>query len=361
MASAPGASGHRLGQQQRAARAPAPRAPRAAGHARASSWSCTTRTSVAMSAPWAADRRQEAAADGLARCARPLLAKALRARAATAGRSNSTSCRCGARSATAQERALATADIQQAAVVLQRVGVQDFVGHQRLRGRHQRAVGATRRSAPACWRRRRASTVPAARCAGFAAQQGDRVGQVGIQRAVVFHHRGNRGLPTMGAPSTPSPKRPCAAFDQAQRDGGIDSRRCAAGAAGPGDGQLSSVCGPLGQDVEQAQTHAGQQDLRIDKARHQVEQRRRAATGTGRVSGKRVAQGCRNPSLPSRRGVRQLNQESADGHRLHGLHDGRGRASLRAASIMASGTRRSDSARASARRLAARGSRGSTP
>jgi hypothetical protein len=133
----------------------------------------------------------------------------------------------------------------------------------------------------------------------LAAQQRDRILQIGVEQRVVFDHGGDAGVADhRRAERTQPPERPAATLDQAQR-------RCRRQQPLHGSGTHRKPCRqrvgglrPFEQDIEQAQLQAGQQHLRIDEARAHVEQR------AGALSGDRPGQGKgRGPALESR--VRQ--------------------------------------------------------
>ena len=126
-----------------------------------------------------------------------------------------------------QEAAVAAAHVEQTAVLVERIGVQDFARHERLRVRHQRGVvGATRRRArpPQTGRRwpsrSNTATVPSA-SARRAANRRDRVDP----RTANYDARPwprPRDCPPARRPGFParSVRRPL--FHQAQRDGGLE-------------------------------------------------------------------------------------------------------------------------------------------
>ena len=197
-------------------------------------------------------------------------------------------------SSTDEERAVATAHIEQAAMTVQRTGVQDLVGHQRLRSRHQVAVGgnALRSEIARCWRRRTASAGQRrlASVAGAALSSRDRIGQVCIQRAVMFDHRGHgrccadHRRAQLTQPVTAL--RP--QLGQAQRDRRIEQAQRRLRRRLEPHRQLLRRLRPPARMLN-IETHTGQQDLRIDEAGDQVEELAAWRRATGRVSANAAA------------------------------------------------------------------------
>ena len=228
---------------------------------------------------------------------------------------------------------------------------------------------------------------------GWRAQQGQRIGQVGIQQRMVLHHRGQRGIADHRRAQRPQAVQrwvvsPLLTRQQPQCHGRIQQalagrqRQVQQGRQGLGAG------GALGQAIKQLQPHTGQQDLAVAEAGHQIKKLPGTAAGDGAGEGEgrrpapkgRAGQALVTPGAPAlQKALRPGGQRCIAGHGVGGgrrygrgqrarggshvggpLQWGRRRgasggrtaqaAACASSSHQRAGTRRSDSARTSARR-----------
>ena len=174
-----------------------------------------------------------------------------------------------------QEGALPAADVEQAVVLRQVVGVEDIVRHRRQRGRHDFRVGGHPGIVDRLWPRG-VGVRPVARQlraeVGALAQQRDGVGEVVIRHLVVTDERRDPDIAHQRRPQRPQSIAAVPALDQqAQRRGRIEQP------LGTRNGHLAVVgdlldgAGTIGQVIEQVDLHAGIERLRVDEPRHQVE------------------------------------------------------------------------------------------
>ena len=174
-----------------------------------------------------------------------------------------------------QEDALPAPDIHQAGPTGERQRIEHVRRDQRLGGCHQPAIGGHRFRVD----RRGASPIGIGPVAGepsrsgLAAQQRDRVGQIGVEHGVMLDHQGDRRVadqrrPEIGEREPTVRQSP----DQVQRGGGSQkgqaSVRRQAETAGDGLGRERAVA----QQSEQVEPDAGEQYLRVDEAGAEIEQ-----------------------------------------------------------------------------------------
>ena len=179
-----------------------------------------------------------------------------------------------ARADSAQERAGAAADVEQAVVPGEIVGGERLGRDHRLRSGHQARVCVDRR---VILRAARIGPVAGERAAAAAAatQQRHGIGQIGVKRAVVAYHRDHARIADERGTLFAQHHAPAHARDQPERGrrleqplgrlpGQADRRREFVGGAGA-----------VSKRVEQPQFDAGDECLRPDETRDDVEQRAR--------------------------------------------------------------------------------------
>lgn len=171
-----------------------------------------------------------------------------------------------------QEGALAAAHIEQFPVTVKRIGVDNMPGNQWLRCGHQRRIGRDRLilSKTGSLRIMPQPRQPAPSAA--TAQQGHRIGQVGVEQAMMRDHLRNSRIADHYRAS--APKRPGRSdrLHESQCLGGPQQSRHALGRQVDAGADLFDRQRILGKMAQQSGFYAGREDLRVYEACNQIEQ-----------------------------------------------------------------------------------------
>ena len=195
---------HRFGDQDAAAPGSAHARARSMASADSSSWSCRTRTSETFRRRPAAGR-PEIAAKTLHAAGEAGAASRVSARSAT-GADRTASGAVWARGGRRRRRTRLRRRRCRAGSAWRRAGVQHIFGDQRLRARHQVAIGGVASARPTSRQRRitwsmaRVGPEGGEPCGRFAAQQRHGIGKVGVEQRVMLDEIGDRGVAEQGRP-----------------------------------------------------------------------------------------------------------------------------------------------------------------
>ena len=194
--------------------------------------------------------------------------------------------RCGARwRGRDEEGALAAADIEQAAMPLKRIGVEHLARRPSAAmppsARCRRATCRRRCRRTAGTRAHRPSKPKARRLAARAAQQRDRIAQIGVEQGVVLDHRGDRRI----AEQRRAQRRPVRSARRARRSTSRSDDRRGKQPRGrivrqrqPRATSRAAVCGRSRQDLEHSQPARRPAAPASRRSRRKIEQRARASS-----------------------------------------------------------------------------------
>ena len=181
-----------------------------------------------------------------------------------------------------EKHAFAAADVQEAPMTRNVVGVERFLRDHRLRRRHEGAVRAD------LLRRERFGRVPirigpiiGELAALFLAQQRHGIGEIGVKQRLVFDDRERRAIAGEGGAEQTEPVFRAASLGKAQRSGRLEQ----APRRGLGKREFRrervEAQRAVAQNVEELQLGAGDENLGVDEAGGEIEAGARAAPRQG--------------------------------------------------------------------------------
>ena len=116
-----------------------------------------------------------------------------------------------------QKRAFTTADVEQAAMTMKRIGVDHLCGDQRLRRCHQRRIGGDLGAVAGPCRLGVAPMPRQPAAAATAPQQPHRIGEVGVEQMVMRDHLGDAAVSQQRRARAAQRPRRSESFDQTER------------------------------------------------------------------------------------------------------------------------------------------------